>query len=54
MTPIWAGVRQDVLVATEVDEVSSDDDFASWAAYRKAEKSIARKVGTGGGKDQGG
>ena len=45
LVPIGDGVRQDVPAATEVDANSSDDDFASWATYRKATKSMGKKEG---------
>ena len=36
--PHGGAVRQDVLVATDVDFESNDDDYAAWAAYRQAGK----------------
>ena len=41
-----------MLAATEVGEISSDDDPAAWAAYRKAKLNMAEREGTGGGKSK--
>ena len=47
--PPGSAVRQDVQAATEVGANSSDGDLAARGAYRKAEKSLAKKVVAAGG-----
>ena len=36
--PRGGDARQDLLAATDLDVKSNDDDYAAWAAFRKAKK----------------